>query len=199
MSQILAARTRVTVLYAVPGYKDQPTQGSITEKSTEQYAHVELLGLARRVFIEVPWAEVKKNEYRAFTTHVEDGVMVITEIEPKNSHPMNWSGMGEYSREAAWARAGARGLQTVFVDREGNRRELGMVFDPRAFERAAYQGYVGYGCSMTDGYYAPEKFESWVKSFRQRPEEHMNRENDVADEVKAALPLYQAMLAAVGY
>jgi hypothetical protein len=195
MSEILAPGTRVTISYALPYQDPQPTQGSITDQSTEDVAHVEVLGLAKRVYITLRWDEVSKNEYRCFQARELDGQVVITEQEPKNLHPMNWAGMGLNSREGAWAFARARGMETVFVGRDGARKNLGKVFDPRAFERAAYQGYVSHGLGMTDGYYAPLKFEQWVALFRRHPAEVIAHENDVAESVKAALPLYQEALA----
>lgn len=194
----LPARTRVTFMYAVEGYEPRETQGVIREGSTSKLAKVEVLGLAKTKVIGLPWSAVTKVEYRCFKV-VELGYVVeITEVEPKNSHWMNWMGFGEMSREGAWAYAGARGKQVVFISREGERKELGEHFDPRAFERAAYSGHTSYEYSMTDGYYAPEKFESWVKSFRKHPAEHLATRNDAADEVKAALPKYLEALKAVG-
>lgn len=194
MTQILANHTRVTTVY-----KGREAKGAIIEGSTERFARVEILGYhGKRPEIDVPWSAVKKDEHRAFTAKVVEGVMVITEVAPKNSHPMNWSGLSEYSREGAWAYAQCMGLETVFVSREGERKELGRVFDPRSFEQAAYGGYVGYGQSMTDGFYAPEKFDSWVKGFRKHPAEHLNSQNDAPEAVKAALPLYLEALAAKG-
>lgn len=136
----------------------------------------------------------QQTEFRAFTVEEAGDFLVITEIEPKHSHPMNWSGMGEYSREGAWFKAQTQGLETVFVSRSGERRELGRIFDPRAFERAAYQGYVSYGLSMTDGHYAPIRFEDWVRAFRANPETHLAFGNDASESVKAAFPLYQEAL-----
>lgn len=41
--------------------------------------------------------------------------------------------------------------------------------DVEAFERAAYGGHISYDLSMTDGYYAPQDFETWVYFFRKNP------------------------------
>jgi len=194
----IATGTRVTFQYAVPGYEPQETQGIVLEGSTPSVAKVEVLGLPKIVKIGLPWSYLTKVEYRCFKVVELEDFVEITEVAPKNSHWMNWMGFGEMSREGAWAFAGARGKKVVFISREGERKELGAHFDPRAFEKAAYHGYVGYGHSMSDGYYAPEKFDSWVKAFRKNPAEHMNNQNDVAEEVKAALPLYLEALKAVG-
>lgn len=194
----LAVRTRVTFQYAVEGYEPRETQGIVLEGSTPSVAKVEVLGLAKSRTVGMPWSYLTKVEYRCFRVVDLEYVIEITEVEPKNSHPMNWMVIGEMSREGAWAYAGARGKQVVFVSREGERKELGQHFSPKDFERAAYSGYVGYGQSMTDGFYAPEKFESWVKSFRKHPADHLNSQNDVSEDVKAALPLYLEALAAKG-
>jgi len=193
MNQILAAGTRVTVQY-----KGQQVQGQITAKSTDWAADVWLLGMPETITVKLPWDKVEKNEYRCFIVEETTDLVTITEVEPRNSHPMNWSGSRETTREGAWAFAQARGKNTVFVGRDGSRKELGRVFDPRAFERAAYHGYVAYGHSMSDGYYAPIDFEAWVESLRKFPEHELNHQNDVPESVKAALPLYQQALASVG-
>lgn len=185
----LPVRTRVTVTY-----QGRETQGQITAKSTDWAADVLLLGLAATVTIQLPWSQVSKNEHRCFTAIEADGVMTITEVEPRNDHPMNWMS-GHTSREGAWAIAGARGLKTVFVGRDGSSKDLGVVFSPKAFERAVYGGYVSYGLSMTDGHYAPIDFDAWVKSFRKFPE---FGQNDASEAVKAALPKYIAALAQAG-
>jgi hypothetical protein len=187
----LPVSTRVLV-----EYKGEEHQGSVREGSTERFAKVEVLGRADRPKITVPWSALTKVEYRCFKVVETPSQIIITEVEPKNSHWMNWMGFGEMSREGAWAFAGARGKQVLFVGRMNDRRDLGRVFNPAAFERAAYQGYTSYGYSMSDGYYAPEKFESWVIGFRKDPAGHLANQNDAAESVKAALPLYQQALAA---
>lgn len=194
----LPAHTRVTFMYAVPGYEPQETQGVIREGSTSKLAKVEVLGLAKSRTIGLPWNAVTKVEYRCFKVTETTESVLIAEVEPKNSHWMNWMGFGEMSREGAWSYAGARGKQTFFKSREGQVQDLGKVFSPKSFERAAYAGYASYGHSMSDGYYAPEKFDSWVKSFRKHPAEHLASQNDASESVKAALPLYLEALAAAG-
>jgi hypothetical protein len=196
MTQILAlaAGTRVTVLY-----RGQEAQGVVLDGSTDELARVEVLGyVGIHPKVSRSWSQVRKNEYRCFKTEVINGVFTITEIAPKNSHPMNWSYLDGTSREGAWKSAQSQTLPVAVVDREGNRQELGVVWSPKEFERAAYAGYVGYGLSMSDGYYAPVQFESWVKSFRKHPEAGLDNQNDVSDAVKAGLPLYVKALVSVG-
>lgn len=187
---VLPAHTRVTFTYAVRGYKAQETQGIVLEGSTDKLAKVEVLGLAQRKTIGLPWSAVTKVEYRCFTVSEDATTATITEVEPKNTHPMNWTGLRETTREGAWKWAGARGKRVVFVSRDGEVTELGEHFSPRDFERAAYQGATGYEYSMTDYSYRPEKFETWVKRFRQFPEQMLMSRNDAEEAVKAALPKY---------
>jgi hypothetical protein len=191
MATQLPVRTRVTVTY-----KGQDTQGQITAKSTDWEADVLLLGLAETVTIGLPWSKVSKNEHRCFTVEVAEDVTTITEIASRNDHPINWT--GEYTRENAWTVAGIYGLSTVFVGRDGSTKDLGVVFSPKAFERAAYGGYVSYGLSMTDGHYAPIDFDAWVKSFRKFPESHLASQNDMSKAAKAALLKYIAALTQAG-
>lgn len=190
MATQLPTGTRVTVTY-----QGRETEGSITVKSTDWAANVNLLGLGSTVTINLPWSQVTKNEHRCFGYTEDEETFVITEVEPRNDHPMNWIGSGYTSREGVWALAGARGLETIFISRDGNVQDLGVVFSPKAFEHAAYQGYVGYGQSMSDGYYAPIDFDAWVSSFRKSPE---FGQNDVSETVKATLPTYIAALAQAG-
>lgn len=197
MATQLTPGTRVTVSYAVKGHEAQPTQGSINAQSTSWEAHVTLLGIVgATIVIKLPWSEVSKNEHRCFTVETAENVTTITEVEPRNDHPMNWS--GQYSREDAWTVAGIYGQPTVFVGRDGSTKDLGVVFSPAAFERAAYSGYTAYGRSMTDGYYAPIHFDAWVKSFRKHPEAELANQNDMSKAGKAALPTYLAALAQAG-
>lgn len=192
MANVLATHTRVTLIH-----QGQKAKGSVLADSTENQAHIEVLGVVGRPKVFLAWDRVCKIEYRCFAVTETGEQTVITEVEPKNSHPLNWMGSSEMSRESAWAYASARGVQTVFVDREGYRHNLGEVFSPKAFENAAYQGYVSYGHSMTDGYYAPIQFDAWVKSFRQHPEHHITHQNDMSKVVKAALPKYLEALASL--
>lgn len=137
--------------------------------------------------------------HRRFVTMIVNGTFEINEIPGTEVHPTNWN-YGEYptltTREGAWARATSQDRPVVVMTLDGQEQALGIVFNPEAFERAAYQGYVSYGLSMTDGWYSPESFESWVIGFRKHPQEYLARENDASDEVKGAVLMYQAMLAA---
>lgn len=129
-----------------------------------------------------------KTLYRRFKVEVhEDGRSFdITELEPTDKHPMNWIDLTT-TREGAWEAARAQDLPVVVRMLDGTTRALGVVFDPEAFERACYRGYVSYGHSMSDGYYAPLKFDSWVASFRRSPSlAHM----DVAGCVAGSLDSY---------
>jgi hypothetical protein len=55
--------------------------------------------------------------------------------------------------------------------------------DVEAFERAAYQGYINYGLSMTDGYYVPQEFEAWVTGFRKDPVSDLYYGNDARHDL----------------
>jgi hypothetical protein len=136
--------------------------------------------------------------YRCFSITETAELFTITEIAPTTSHPMNWNGWSEATRENAWAFAQARGKHTVFVGQDGSVKDCGVPFSPQQFEQAAYRGHVAYGCSMTDGYYAPESFETWVKVLRQHPAEVIANHNDSPESVKAALPKYLEALASLG-
>lgn len=134
--------------------------------------------------------------YRTFDAYAdtENGVFVINETGTRTDHPMNWlCGTGE-TRESAWITARSTALPVVVTLLDGTSKNLGVVFDAATFERAAYSGYVGYGYSMTDGYYAPIKFESWVQDFRRNRGKGILFQNDTPQYVKDALPLYQASL-----
>lgn len=50
--------------------------------------------------------------------------------------------------------------------------------DNAAFESVAYKGYIAYGLSMTDGYFAPLDFESWLTGFRKAPVTELYYGND---------------------
>ncbi len=51
------------------------------------------------------------------------------------------------------------------------------------FEEAAYRGHVSYELGGTDGYYAPEPKEAWVKSFRTHPASALYWGNDSRTEL----------------
>jgi hypothetical protein len=145
----------------------------------------------------------------------------VTKIGTTTRHPMNWSAIGgETSRNGAWQAARQQHLPVVYCDASTGAEtnelmEFGEVFDPRAFEQAAYSGYVAYGHSMSDGLYYPLQFESWVAHFRS--EVLANAEtmkayalaphnlsyadaiwtgNDLSDSVRTALPVYAERLQA---
>lgn len=140
--------------------------------------------------------------YRRFTTSVDPKHFVITEREPTDRHPMNWGleeGSDFYgrilfptSREGAWDRAREQELPVLVVLLSGEIKSLGVVFDCDVFERACYRGYVSYGYSMSDGYYAPIRFESWVQTFRADPEGTLRHGNDAWNSCKDLLPLYES-------
>lgn len=107
--------------------------------------------------------------YRRFTTKLRtvgsEPMFVITEIEPTTRHPLNWTD-GSKTREGAWESAQTQIHHALATTADGKETDLGYVFSPEVFERAVYGGYIGYGLSMTDGYYAPIDFEAWVRGFR---------------------------------
>lgn len=152
--------------------------------------------------------------YRRFTTKVVESpdsptgkLFLITEVESTTKHPLNWIGV-EVSAEGAHHQAKRQDNPVRVLHLSGRVQDLGIVFDPRDFEQAAHSDYVCYGISMTDGYYAPIKFEDWVKPFRrevrklaeqiartgERTLEDLIAEvfyaNDAASEVKQALFSY---------
>lgn len=134
--------------------------------------------------------------YRTFDAYAdtENGVFTITEKGTRTDHPMNWlCGSGTTDRDA-WAMARSGALPVVITMLDGTVKNVGVVFDAATFERAAYDGYVSYGYSMTDGYYAPIKFDAWVKDFRRGLGREILSQNDSPKYVKDALPLYQASL-----
>jgi hypothetical protein len=77
-----------------------------------------------------------------------------TETAPVEAATPNWDAVTT-SRFAAW-----------FVALMEERTEC---TDADTFERTAYRGHISYELSMTDGYYAPEPFDSWVIGFRSDP------------------------------
>lgn len=125
--------------------------------------------------------------YRITTTDTEFQVKVAGH---HTRHPMNWFTTDEgYAVENVRQLAAQQVLPVVFIDEDGTRHEHGVQFTPEAFERAAYSGYVAYGCSMTDGYYAPEAFEAWVTFFRKDPATAIRVGNDFYPS-EAALAAY---------
>lgn len=70
------------------------------------------------------------------------------------------------SKQAAWDAARSQNLVVIVQLIDGSGIDLGHVFNPREFERAAYAGYVSHGVSMTDGTFYPLKFDQWVTHFR---------------------------------
>lgn len=132
--------------------------------------------------------------YRTFTTQVENGVFVITQTGVRTDRPTTWLCTDGKSDTGAWLAARACGLPVVVTLLDGTVKHFYGVFSAAQFEMAAYTGYVGYELSMTDGYYAPLAFESWVKSFRRDQGRQILRNNDNPQYVKDALPLYQASL-----
>jgi hypothetical protein len=145
----------------------------------------------------------------------------ITKVGYTTSHPMNWSAIGgETSREGAWEAARQQHLPVVYCDATSGAdtnqlMELGEVFDPQAFERAAYSGDCSYAYSMTDYGFHPIAFETWVKGFRAEVLANVETikayadaphnlsyadkiwtRNDLSDSVRAALPVYAARLQA---
>jgi hypothetical protein len=128
--------------------------------------------------------------YRSFTIEQDETSFVIREKEGLTTHPMNWLLRDGTSREGAWIAAQSQAKPVTVILLDGSIKELGVVFNPVEFEKACYRGYVSYGHSMSDGYYAPIRFESWVNSFRRDPAGELKWNNDTSDWVKAALPLY---------
>lgn len=132
--------------------------------------------------------------YRTFATQIENGVFVITQTGTRTDRPSTWLCMDGKSDTTAWLAARACGLPVVVTLLDGTVKNFSGVFSAAQFEMAAYCGYVSYGLSMTDGYYTPIAFESWVKSFRRDQGREILGDNDTPQYVKDALPLYQASL-----
>lgn len=118
---------------------------------------------------------------RHFTAQTINGRFVIAERLQ--------AGRDTVDRQTAWDRARAQAAPVLFIDTEGNERELGDCFSTAAFEQAMYSGHVGYELSMTDGHYAPEPLAVWVAEFRQFPRTSYN---DAHEDVKAAIFRYCA-------
>lgn len=107
---------------------------------------------------------------RLFATKVVGDTFVIQLVGHTRQFICNWMFFdGRTSAEGAWARARVQILPVRVLYGNGGSADLGLVFDPRVFEQTAYQGYVSAGFAMSDGYYAPIRFDSWVASFRAHP------------------------------
>lgn len=155
-------------------------------------------------------------QHRRFEVTTGPDAFLITEVEPTTKHPMNWID-GAATVEGAWERAQSQHLPVFVETLEGGMKELGAGFNPQAFERAVYSGYVGYGYSMTDGHYAPLDFEAWVHHFRKEVRGALARilgktgdaaalvrddvflHNDTPNYVRAALAEYTRRLALADY
>lgn len=132
-------------------------------------------------------AIVLHTAYKFVVTETE---FQVTVAGRHTRHPLNWSSCEEgYSLEGIRYQAAAQALPVVFLDEQGARHEHGTQFIPETFERAAYRGHISYNLSMTDGYYAPEAFEVWVKDFREDPAGMLARYNDFTPDA-GALDMY---------
>lgn len=116
--------------------------------------------------------------YTAYQVTITDSEFQVKVAGRHTSHPMNWMSLDGYSIDRVKQAAAIQLLPVVFIDEDGTRHEHGVQFSAEAFERAAYRGYVSYGISMTDGYYAPISFDVWVKNFRKYPVEEIRNNND---------------------
>lgn len=132
-----------------------------------------------------------------FSFSVEENEFVIRERENEFEFGgKDKRGYSAYEKKTAWSAARSQTLPVRVIKLDGSEQKIGVVFDPRSFERIAYSGYVSHGVSTTDGYYAPLKFEQWVKSFRSSPVQEMIN-SDAPQYVKDSLPAYVEALAAV--
>lgn len=133
-------------------------------------------------------------------TDDSDPYFLVREREQEFKLGGETAGYSATTRRAAWDRARSQHLPVHVTMLNGETTDLGNVFNPRNFEKAAYSGYVQYGLSMTDGHYAPESFDRWVINFRKSvladDASHANvwRENDAPEHVKNALMLYATQL-----
>lgn len=98
---------------------------------------------------------------RTFRTHCINGKFIIAE-----QAVTRW---GSVNRQTAWDRARAQANPVVFVDTEGNERELGDCFDAETWVRTMYTGHISHELSMTDGHYAPEGLDRWLHWFKLNP------------------------------
>lgn len=119
--------------------------------------------------------------------------LLITQVEEES--------VGTYSDRAAWAHARSQG-RPVFVETfDGGMQEFGVVFDIEKFENAAYQGYVAYGFSMSDGIYYPIDRKTWIASFRKDALNGLDAKsafygNDAGESVRQSYDLYKERLQA---
>jgi hypothetical protein len=123
---------------------------------------------------------------RKFKTQVINGKFIISELAVDH-----WTSV---DRKLAWQRARSQANPVLFIDLEGNERDLGDAFDVTTWEQAIYSGHISYELSMTDGHYAPEPFEVWIAEFRQFPRLSYN---DATPETKAAFDRYLKTLPAM--
>jgi len=115
----------------------------------------------------------------------------IREVEPSNLVSLDHRDK-TVSREGAWQAASIQLAPVVFFGLDGDVKHIGQTFNPERYEKAAYDGYVSAGFMMTDGYYAPVSFESWVATFRKCPnldEPEQASLRPMLDHYKASLPL----------
>lgn len=141
-----------------------------------------------------------------FTTHYTlnettgAAVFRIVERPTAYSEPTKTkSGWTAVSKRDAWQRARSQAAPVEIVPLVGLKKQITSAFDGPTFERAAYSGYVQYGLSMTDGHYAPMKFDQWVIHFRKTVlnsafAASVWAENDAPDYVRGALTVYRAEL-----
>lgn len=139
------------------GFLSQPAEG-LTNVEVEATTHLVRSGV-----------DLGETE-RLFATQTVGETFVIQLVGHTRLYKLNWMFFdGRMSDSAAWARARVQTLPARVLYGNGGSTDLGLVFDPRIFEQTAYQGYVSAGFAMSDGYYAPIRFDSWVASFRARP------------------------------
>ena len=143
---------------------------------------------------------------RMYTAEARNIAFFITEVEvegPVSSIGATYVRDGDttnvvYNRDAAWQLARQQSLPVRFVRYGEATREFGVVFHPGLFEHRVYSGYIAYGCSMTDGYYAPVGFESWVLRFRANPDGWQVGGND-SQHTPADMAMYKKALATLDF
>lgn len=116
-----------------------------------------------------------------------DAAFVISEM-PANA----WA----TTREAVWELARSQDKPVIVKLLDGRNLKLGVRFNPRSFERTLYAGYVGYGVSTSDGYYAPIDEKTWVALLR-REAQQGNVFTDGNDAPRWVLASAQSYLSAV--